>query len=96
MDFLSFLGTSSSSSSSFECPHCRKRTPHNRITMAEYSAINDPNDTVGLISAKYLDIIQVTRIANIAGITHWKCCNCGLTTIRKSDGTIDTIGKKGK
>ena len=96
MNFFNFLGTSASSNSSFDCPHCGKRTPHNRITMTEYSAINDPNDTIGMISAKYLDIIQVTRIANIAGITHWKCCNCGLTTIRKSDGSIDTIGKRGK
>ena len=95
MNILNFLGTSTSSNSSFNCPHCGKRTPHNRITMTEYAAINDPKDTVGMISAKYLDIIQVTRIANIAGITHWKCCNCGLTTIRKSDGSIDTIGKKG-
>lgn len=96
MNFIKILGNSVSSTNSFECPHCGKRTLHNKISLTEYSAINDPQDTIGIISAKYLDLIQVTKIVNIAGISHWKCCNCGLTTIRKSDGSIDTIGKKGQ
>lgn len=96
MNFLNFLGSSTSSASSFMCPNCKKRTPHNRITIAEWSAINDPKNTVGKVVGVYLDVMQVTRVANMFGISHWKCCNCGLTTIRKSNGEIDTIGETGK
>ncbi len=95
MNFLNFLGSSTSSASSFMCPNCKKRTPHNRITIAEWSAINDPSNG-GVLLGAALDVLQITRIANIAGISHWKCCNCGLTTIRKSNGEIDTIGETGK
>lgn len=95
MNILNFLGTSTSSNSSFNCPHCGKRTPHNKITIAEWSAVNDPSNG-GVLLGAALDVLQITRIANIAGISHWKCCNCGLTTIRKADGSIDTIGKMGK
>lgn len=96
MDYLKFLGSSSSSSSSFKCPHCGKRTPHNQMTLTEYSAINDPDDLIQKASAVFFDTFRLTKVVNIAGISYWKCCNCGLTTIRKSDGSIDTIGKVGK
>jgi len=96
MNFLNFLGSNSSSNSSFNCPHCGKRTPHTKMTLTEYCSINDPNDMIQKASAIFFDTVQLTKVVNIAGISYWKCCNCGLTTIRKSDGSIDTIGKKGK
>jgi len=97
MDLFNFIGTSNSSITSFQCPHCGKRTQHTKITLAEFCAINPDMGGKGM---KYLgaalDVFQITRIANIAGISHWKCCNCGLTTIRKSNGEVDTIGQRGK
>lgn len=95
MGLLDFLGATTSRQNSFKCPHCNKFTQHTKITISEYVAVNDPKDTVSKISGAVCDIMQVTRIANIAGISHWKCNNCGLTTIRTSDGSVDTIGKIG-
>ncbi len=96
MGLLDLLGATTSKQNSFMCPHCGKYTPHNKITMSEYAAINDSKDTVLKLSAAVCDIMQVTRVANIAGISHWKCVNCGLTTIRTSDGSVDTKGKFSK
>ena len=62
MNFLNFLGSSTSSASSFMCPNCKKRTPHNRITIAEWSAINDPSNG-GVLLGAALDVLQITRIA---------------------------------
>ena len=96
-DFIvSGLGSSTSSTNSFLCPHCNKRTQHVRISLTEYSKVQDPDSTFDTIGAKYLDVIQFTKLVNVMGITHYKCSECGLTTIRKSDGTLDTIGKFGK
>ncbi len=96
MGLLDLLGVTTSNQNSFKCPHCNKYTQHSKITISEWAAVNDPKDTVGKISAAAMDIMQITRVANIAGISHWKCSNCGLTTIRKSDGSVDSIGKFGR
>lgn len=96
MGLLDLLGSTTSRQNSFMCPHCGTHTPHQKLTLSEYVAINDKHDTVGKISAAFLDITQFTRVVNVAGISHWKCANCGLTTIRTSDGTVDTIGEFSK
>ena len=96
MGLLDLLGTTTSKQNSFKCPHCGKFTPHNKITISAWAAVNNTGDTIAQISGAAADIFQITRIANIAGISHWKCANCGLTTIRNSDGTVDTKGKFSK
>lgn len=91
------LGDSFSSNNSFYCPHCKKRAPHYRLTLTEYCAIDDPNDKWGIAGAKYLDLLGITKIVCILlGVSHWKCGNCGLATIRNSKGEVDTISKFGK
>lgn len=96
MGLLDFLGNTTSKQNSFQCPHCKKYTPHVKITISEWAAVNNSDDTIAKISGAVCDIMQITRVANIAGISHWKCTQCGLTTIRTSDGSVDTKGRFSK
>ena len=91
------LGDSTSSNNSFYCPHCKKRTLHYRLTLTESSAINYPDDKWGLACSKFFDITGLTKFyGTLMGNSCWKCDNCGLSTMRKSNGEIFDIGKFGK
>lgn len=72
----------------FRCGNCGKYTKHVQITAREFCACEGEPEAVQIING-INDAIGTTKLVTlISGRKFWKCCECGLTTIRTSSGTV--------
>lgn len=85
------------STNAFKCPRCGKFTKHIEIGMREGLAINAQKDkgflkgltlTMGALN----DVSGLTKFfSTVSGKKSWKCCECGLASMRNADGSIDAF-----
>ena len=82
---------------SFKCPHCNKYTRHITISMREYFASEGAPQAVQFLFGSVNDYLGTAKVGELlTGRNHWKCTECGLYTLRSSDGTIKWKGSHSK
>lgn len=82
---------------SFKCPHCNKYTRHITISMREQFASEGAPQIIQFLFGSVNDYLGTAKVGELlTGNNHWKCTECGLYTLRSSDGTIKWKGSHSK
>lgn len=80
----------------FECPICKKYTKHVELSATEVGAMRGETggwEIVNKIGGDYLGMKKFSDL--VLSAKDWKCCECGLGSRRKPDGTIKDCFKNG-
>ena len=82
---------------SFKCPYCNKYTRHITISAREQFASDGAPQVIQFLFGSVNDFLGTPKLGELlTGNNHWKCTECGLYTLRSSDGTIKWKGSHSK
>ena len=82
---------------SFKCPYCNNYTRHITISMRERFASDGAPQVIQFLFGSVNDYLGTAKLGELlTGNNHWKCTECGLYTLRSSDGTIKWKGSHSK
>lgn len=80
----------------YYCPDCYKMTRQIELTASEYGAMSGHSAFMRFCDVVGGDYLRMKDVANmVLQQNKWKCCNCGLGTVRKPDGEIEWCFKDG-